>query len=317
MHALACMERHIVIFIVRTTKKHHDQHQHQQHQQPQQQQQGIFHKRALVCVTWFVPCREKAAATTQTAAPARMPMRRNGPGRVATPHRPTGTEDGQGRAGEGRCEIRVHGEVQEEPSPQAAGAQYFTMHIGEDDGQAPVAGRPAPLRPQRGYERHCGSGFELVHDVTVPQLGRELVEAPTIRFFVEQTVGIPNSGWWWASRRSSRFPPQDRVLLVVAVEVFKVYAHVRVRQRKMPAPVMEYISPAPAVFPLPETVVEYIAPAPAVFPGAQPHGQAGSLPEQRSTAFGGAHHHDHDGFLTVHRSAAFRGAEHHDHQGSV
>ena len=72
----------------------------------------------------------------------------------------------------------------------AASTVYFRM---DDDGNV-LAARPTPLvevRLQFGYERHCGSGFELVLDVTVPPLGLELVEAPTI-LFVEQTVGIPD-----------------------------------------------------------------------------------------------------------------------------
>ena len=46
-----------------------------------------------------------------------------------------------------------------------------------------------------GYERHCGSGFELVLDVTVPQLVRELVEVPNVvSLVVEQNVHIPVRG---------------------------------------------------------------------------------------------------------------------------
>ena len=89
------------------------------------------------------------------------------------------------REGEGRGgwhELKYMAEFRENPT-QAAGAQCCTMDIGEDDGQAPAAGRPAPLvevRPHLWYERHCGSGFELVLDVTVPQLGKEVVEVPKI-----------------------------------------------------------------------------------------------------------------------------------------
>ena len=46
---------------------------------------------------------------------------------------------------------------------QAAGAQYFS--VGDDEEEAPAARRPAPLievRPQRGYERHCGSAAAVL-----------------------------------------------------------------------------------------------------------------------------------------------------------
>ena len=66
-----------------------------------------------------------------------------------------------------------------------------------------------------GYERHCGSGFELVLDVTVPQLGRELVEAPNVvSRVVEQNVHIPVRGGG-----RSKIPRGE----------FKVYAQDRVQ----------------------------------------------------------------------------------------
>ena len=48
---------------------------------------------------------------------------------------PTGTEDGRGARDE------LHGYAPEDARPQAAGAQHFAM----DAGEAPAAGRPAPL----------------------------------------------------------------------------------------------------------------------------------------------------------------------------
>ena len=65
------------------------------------------------------------------------------------------------------------------PPSQAAGPRYFAMDAVEDAGEAPAAVRPAPLlevMPQAGIGRHCGSGYELVLDATVPQLGRGVVE---------------------------------------------------------------------------------------------------------------------------------------------
>ena len=62
----------------------------------------------------------------------------------------------------------------------------------------PPVTRPAPLvevRPQKGHERHCGTGFELVLDVTVPQLGRELVEVlNVVSQVIQQNVDIPVHG---------------------------------------------------------------------------------------------------------------------------
>ena len=75
------------------------------------------------------------------------------------------------------------------PSPEAASTMYYRM---DDDGEV----------RQMKYERHCGSGFELVLDVTVSQMGRELVEVPNVG-------GVPK----------------------FLVEVFLVYAQDKVSQR--------------------------------------------------------------------------------------
>ena len=56
------------------------------------------------------------------------------------------------------------------PPPEAASTMYCRM----DDDRDVFAARPTPLvevRLQMGYQRHSGSGFELVLDVTVPQIG--------------------------------------------------------------------------------------------------------------------------------------------------
>ena len=98
-----------------------------------------------------------------------------------------------------------------------------------------------------GYKRHCGSGFELVLDVTVPQLGRELVEVPNVVSpVVEQNVHIqpPAPVEEYISHTPAVFPAT--------------------------APVIDYISPAPAVFPATPPVVEYFSPVPAVFPATAP-----------------------------------------------
>ena len=112
----------------------------------------------------------------------------------------------------------------------------------------PPGTRPAPLvevRPQTGCERHCGSGFELVLEVTVPQFGRELVEVPNVVSQVnEQNVG---SSWWWAvslpvgGLQGSR-PGQGSIVHAI------------------PALAVEHVHPAPAVSRSSAPVVESIAP---------------------------------------------------------
>ena len=91
------------------------------------------------------------------------------------------------------------------------GAQHFAMDAGEDDGEAPAAGRPAPLLQVLPQERVLQRTTEqivdlvpwvpLLHDV-VPQMVEQLVEAPTIvslieviRQLVEQPVDIPVRAW--------------------------------------------------------------------------------------------------------------------------
>ena len=88
-----------------------------------------------------------------------------------------------GGGGGGGPRIQVHGGVPGDASPQAAGAVYFEMDTGEDDGSAPAAGRPAPLLevlPQGGLGRHGGIGYELVLSTAVPQLGRDIVDNPHV-----------------------------------------------------------------------------------------------------------------------------------------
>ena len=87
------------------------------------------------------------------------------------------------RAG-GGPRVEVHGGVPGDAPPQAAGAVYYEMDTGEDDGSAPAAERPAPLLevlPQAGLRRHTGEAFELVLDPVVPQLGRDLTVLPDPR----------------------------------------------------------------------------------------------------------------------------------------
>ena len=62
----------------------------------------------------------------------------------------TETDDGKGRGGPRNA---LHGHVPEHVHPQAAGALFFAMDAGEDVGEAPAAGRPAPLLEVLPQER--------------------------------------------------------------------------------------------------------------------------------------------------------------------
>ena len=120
-----------------------------------------------------------------------------------------------------------------------------------------------------GRERYCGSGFELVLDVTVPPLGGELVEVPNVvSQVVEQNVDIPVHGG-----------------MVHAMSLFPALPAVS----RSPAPVVESFSSAPA----PAPMVEFFAPAPAVIPSLAPVEDYispvhGLRPGQGSTVRGGA-----------------------------
>ena len=160
-----------------------------------------------------------------------------------------------------RTRDEVHGAAPGEAPPlQAAGGQYFCI---VDDNDAPAVGRPAPLvevRPQDGERRHCGSGFELLLNVTVQQMGREPVEAPMITF-VEQIVGIPTGGGP-TSHSPAVFSPVVECISPASVEFLAPAPAVI----PSPAPVVEFFSPAPAELQAPAPMVEFLAPAPAVIP---------------------------------------------------
>ena len=121
----------------------------------------------------------------------------------------------------------VHGQVPEHPTPQAAGAQHFAMDAGEDVGEAPAAGRPAPLLevlPQERVQQHTAEQIvdpvplvPLLHDV-VPQMVKQLVDFLTPLDFPvpEQVVAVPKiSGLSRPSRASLREPQMAEHLMEV------------------------------------------------------------------------------------------------------
>ena len=98
--------------------------------------------------------------------------------------------------------VALHGQVPEHPTPQAAGAQHFAMDAGEDVGEAPAAGRPAPLLevlPQERVQRRtveqivdCVPEVPLL-DAPVPQTVDQLVEVlrPLDTVVPEQVIEVP------------------------------------------------------------------------------------------------------------------------------
>ena len=120
------------------------------------------------------------------------------------PRRPTTQLHGDRRwqGAEGGPRDARHGHVPEHVSPQAAGARYFAMDAGEDVGEAPAAGRPAPLLEVRPQERVQQRTVEqivdlvplvpLLHDV-VPQMVEQLVDilSPLDFHVAEQVIEVP------------------------------------------------------------------------------------------------------------------------------
>ena len=122
---------------------------------------------------------EKLWATTQTVVAARTSGRRNGPSREFAPQRLTGQAEGRDWGGEEGRDMIFTAQLRVKPLPQAAGAQYHSLH----DEEAPAAERPAPVEAvgaaaraaRAAHGRHCGIGFELVLDIAV-RWGNEVDE---------------------------------------------------------------------------------------------------------------------------------------------
>ena len=98
--------------------------------------------------------------------------------------------------------VALHGQVPEHPTPQAAGAQHFAMDAAEDVGEAPAAGRPAPLLEVLPQERVQQRTAEQIVDPVpvvpllhafVPQMVEQLVDilAPLDFRVAEQVIEVP------------------------------------------------------------------------------------------------------------------------------
>ena len=96
----------------------------------------------------------------------------------------------------------LHGYAPEDAPPQAAGAQHFALDAGEDDGEAPAAGRPAPLLEVVPQERVQQRTAEQIVDPVpvvpllhafVPQKVEQLVDilAPLDFRVAEQVIEVP------------------------------------------------------------------------------------------------------------------------------
>ena len=90
-----------------------------------------------------------------------------------------------------------YGYAPEDVPPQAAGARYFAMDAGEDVGEAPAAGRPAPLLevlPQDRVQQRVDPVpvVPLLH-VFVPQKVEQLVDilSPLDFHVAEQVIEVP------------------------------------------------------------------------------------------------------------------------------
>ena len=146
-----------------------------------------------------------------------------GPGRVTAPYRPTGTEDGQGRRGRSEQNTR-----RRSGRPLPLQPELFELSFDEEPGGSRPH-RLAGVRPQERVQRHTVEQIvdsapglptldapvplmveQLVEVLQVidvpkiiledipprisvrePQLAEQLVEVPTILYFLKQTVDIP------------------------------------------------------------------------------------------------------------------------------
>ena len=102
----------------------------------------------------------------------------------------------------GGARDELHGCAPEDAPTQAAGARYFAMDAGEDVGEAPGAGRPAPLLEVLPQERVQQRTAEQIVDpvpvvplphVFLPQMVEQLVDilAPLDFRVAEQVIEVP------------------------------------------------------------------------------------------------------------------------------
>ena len=143
------------------------------------------------------------------------------------------------RAGGGPRDV-LHGRVPEHvppPPPQAASARYFAMDAGEDVGEAPAAGRPAPLLevlPQEQVQRR-----------TVEQIVDLVLEVPMLQMVVPQMVG----------QVVNILTPLDFPVPEQVIEVPKIVCPPRAARTVLGAPQMvEQLVEAPTIVSLIEVI---------------------------------------------------------------
>ena len=147
---------------------------------------------------------------------------------------------GQGREREKNYTAMIR-KMPPPPPPQAAGAQHFAMDAGEDVGEAPAAGRPAPLLEVLPQERVQQRIVEQIVDpvplvpllhVVVPQMVEQLVDflSPLDFRIAEQVIEVPNIVCPLRAARTVLSAPQTVEQLV---EVSTPVSYSSVLQRTM------------------------------------------------------------------------------------
>ena len=158
---------------------------------------------------------------------------------------PRGQSMARARRWEGAA---LHGHVPDDPTPQAAGTQYFSLDVVDEV----LAPRPPPLvevRPQLGVQRHTAEQVietfvpVQVLDAPVPQLGEAQVvefmqkfDAPVV---AEPVIKVPKISLKKARRRMGDYlrPPQTAEQLVEVQTIASFSSLLRAAEQFVDIPV--------------------------------------------------------------------------------
>ena len=143
------------------------------------------------------------------------------------------------RAGRGARDV-LYGRVPEDALPKAAGAQYFAMDAREDVGEAPAAGRPAPLLEVLPQEQVQRCTVEQIVDLVLqvpmlqmvlPQMVEQLVDLLSpLEFPVpEQVIEVPKIVCPHRAARTVLGAPQTVEQLVEALAIVSLIDVIRQR----------------------------------------------------------------------------------------
>ena len=136
---------------------------------------------------------------------------------------------------------------------------------------APVASRPAPMeevRPLGRDGRHCGSGFELVLDATVPQLGREVVEVQPI-LMTKRLFDMIGGGGQAIAQDIPEVPVLPRLVRRREPQIVVVPDLPDIPQERISERIVEQHVPVSQTIPLErisERIVERNVPGPQIIP---------------------------------------------------